>query len=341
MPYDLLILGRGIAGAVLAEAARRRGLSVHVFDHKQVGNATMAAGGAVNPVVLRRNTLCWRAAELMPLVHAFFSAWDQHMGIRTWHKGTVVKLFSAAKEQEQWNLAMDRLEMASFLANDAEPEIDHGSILAPYGHGTVTNAGWLDIPALLDVQREMLLKGASLTERMVAEEEIHVQCDGVRIGDVQARWLVRCAGPFPPTHGLSLVKGETLTVRIPNLHLSRIVYGGIGLLPVGANLFRVGSTFKWTNVWEGPTEQAKDWMLARVREMVDLPVEWMESHAGVRPAARDRKPIVGKTGPHQAVINGLGARGVMQAPWCAEHLLNHLFNGTPLDQEVDAARFFR
>ncbi|MCL4282694.1 MAG: FAD-binding oxidoreductase [Flavobacteriales bacterium] len=339
MRYDLLILGRGIAGAVLAESARQRGLSVHLFDRKQPGSATLAAGGAVNPVVLRRGSLCWGAEFLMPSARSFFTAWDRRTGLSCWHDDVLVQLFADAKQADQWKQAMARPGMAAFLARRPEPEIDHGPFRAPYGHGTVTDAGWLDLPRLLDAQREELLREEAITECVVAEDEVQAGLHGASVAGIQGRWLVRCTGPFSDHPGLVPVKGESLTVRIPGLKLSRIVHGGTGLLAVGNDLFRVGSTFKWTDVWEGPTAQARDWMLDRLSEMLDAPVEVVEHHAGVRPAARDRKPILGKTGPSTAVMNGLGARGVMQAPWCAKHLLDHLLDGKPLDPAVDAARY--
>jgi glycine oxidase len=67
--------------------------------------------------------------------------------------------------------------------------------------------------------------------------------------------------------------------------------------------------------------------------------EVLEQASGVRPTSRDRRPILGRTAPHEAVFNGLGSRGVLLAPWCARHLAAHLFDGAPLDPEVDAARF--
>jgi glycine/D-amino acid oxidase-like deaminating enzyme len=60
--------------------------------------------------------------------------------------------------------------------------------------------------------------------------------------------------------------------------------------------------------------------------------------SGVRPASRDRRPILGITGPRQAVFNGLGSRGVLLAPWSAAHLADHLFAGAALDPEVDLDR---
>jgi glycine/D-amino acid oxidase-like deaminating enzyme len=336
---DVLILGRGIAGAVLAEVCRMRGLSVHVFDHVRDGAATPAAGGALNPVVLRRNTLCWRGSEMMPAARTFFRAWEQRTGVSCWTDLPLVKLFASDAEARQWEKAVSNPATAPFLSDGRDAAVEAAPLNRAFGYGLVTCAARVDIHAFLETQRQSLLKDGQLTERDVAESEIVCHGNHIRIGDVGGPWLVQCTGPFHKEPGLSLVKGETLHVKIPDLHLQAMVHQGIGLLPAADGSWVVGSTFKWTDVWEGPTRLAREWMLERVADMVDAPVEVVGHHAGVRPAARDRKPILGRSGPCRAVINGLGARGVMQAPWCATHLLAHLFDGVALEGEVDRARY--
>lgn len=339
MRYDVLILGNGIAGAVLAESCRLRGLSVHVFDRKRAGNASMAAGGAVNPVVFRRDVPCWRAMELMVLTRRFYSQWGQHLGIPCWHPMPLVKLFPTPNEVKQWERAMADPVTSKFITTRPEPEIEAAPLRAPHGYGTVTDAAWVDLPMLLRAHRESLIHQGALTEMDVDVSAIQLEAEGVRVGEVHGKWIVDCTGPFSSAAGLVPVKGETLTVRIPDLYLTRMVHGGIGLLPLGDHLYRVGATFKWTDVWEGPTEEARALLLAKLHGTVEAPIQAIDQHAGVRPASKDRRPILGTTGPHSAVLNGLGARGVMLAPWCAEHLLAHLFDGDALDPEVDRARF--
>jgi glycine/D-amino acid oxidase-like deaminating enzyme len=337
--YDVLILGRGIAGAVLAELCQQRGLSFHVIDHKRPGNATMAAGGVVNPMVLRRDVPCWRAAECMALSNAFYRRWQQRLGISAWHPAPVVKLFPGPNEVKQWERALHRPEAAPFIDSRPEPEIDAAPLHAPHGYGTVVDAAWLDLPLLLGAQRDDFLGTGLLTEGNVEETEIGFNAEGISIRGVKGKWLIRCTGAFAKDPGLVPVKGEMLTLRIPGLQLSRIVHGGVGLMPLGDGLFRVGATFQWDNVWGGPTIDARELLLRKLAAMVSVPVDVVAQHAGVRPTARDRRPILGKTGPRSAVLNGLGVHGVMHAPWCAAHLLDHLFAGTALDPEVDRERF--
>lgn len=337
--YDVLILGRGIAGAVLAEACQRRGLKAHVFDQKLPNNASMAAAGMVNPVVFRRDILSWRAAQLLPVANAFYTEWQVRLGRRCWHPIPVVKIFPGPHEVQQWQRAMARPETATFIHDLRDIGLDRSPINAPHGYGTVTAGAWLDVPLLLNAQREELLRKDRLTESVVAVGDIHRTSNGVSIGDVHGRLLVRCTGAFNAMPGLIPAKGETLTVRIRDLHIAQVVHRGIFLLPLGDDLFRVGATFKWDDVWDGPMVEARAWLMERLSALIDAPVEILEQATGVRPTSQDRRPILGVTVQQEAVMNGLGSRGVLLAPWCAEHLLDHLYDGKDLDPEVDQARF--
>ena len=336
---DVLVAGHGLAGAVLAETARKRGLSVHVFDVKRPGNASSAAAGMVNPLVLRRLVPSWRAGEMLRQAAAFYETCDRHYHSNAWHSLPVAKVFPNPAEAVLWERAMDKPESALFMANATPVDLIAAGISAPHGIGTIPQAAWLDVPAFLALQRQQRRAEGAFSEYEVHPADVEETTAGVRVHNVEGRWLVHCTGPFSAARGLVPVKGETLTVRIPGLELSRILHRGVFVLPLSEGLFRVGSTFKWSDVWEGPTEEARQWLLTRLDELEQRPVEPVGQETGVRPASRDRRPILGRTTAYQAVFNGLGARGVLLAPWCAEHLLDHLFNDLPLDPEVDLKRF--
>ena len=332
--WDAVIVGRGLAGAVLVETLRQRGLKVRVYDVKRPGNASMAAAGVVNPVVLRRDVPSWRALELLPLAERFYRHWSQRDGWEGWHSLPLVKLFPTPKEAGQWTHAMQGEAGKMLLCQVPEPELEQAGILHPHGHGTVPRCAWLNVPAMLEAQRSALLNDGLLVERLLEQDAVHINPEGVEVDGVQARWLIRCEGPFTALQGMVPVKGETLVVRIPGVRLSRMVHRGVFLLPLGGARYRVGATFAWDDVFSGPSEGAREWLLERLRNFLARPFEVEEQQAGVRPTARDRRPILGVTGPGQAVLNGLGSRGVLLAPWCAAHLADHLFNGAPIDTEV-------
>jgi glycine/D-amino acid oxidase-like deaminating enzyme len=336
--HDAFILGHGIAGAVMAETLRSRGLRVHVFHHERPGAASAAAGGVVNPVVLRRLVPVWRAAELLPVASTFYTTWQERLGIRCWHPTPLVRIHASGQEARQWRRAMEEAEAGEFIG-DGPDEVDL-PIDAPFGYGIVQQAAWLDVPRLLAAERTFLAGGGMLTNAHLGRGDIRTRDGGVWVLGMSAPWLVRCEGPFAHVPGLVPVKGETLIVRMPALHLPCMVHGsGIFLLPLGGGLFRVGATYARVDVFSGPSSEAREQLLSGLAKLVHGSPEVVDHQAGVRPTAQDRRPILGSIGPHEAVFNGLGSRGVLLAPWCAAQLADHLFQGMPLDPAVDATRF--
>ena len=337
--HEVIICGHGLAGAVLAHHLHRRGISFHVFDRKCDGNASSAAAGIINPLSLRRDVLTWRAHEMLRISREFYEDLGEWLGARIWHPIELIKIFPTPHEEAQWRRAMSREETRDLLSIRNGGDLASTGIPAPHGLGIIEQSAWLDIRTMLDRQRSRLLADGRLTNSWLDAEKIRSHGHGIAVGAHTARWIVHCNGPFASLKGLVPVKGEVLTVRLPEFRLQQMVHRGIFILPIGAGLFRIGSTFEWNNVWSGPSEATRIHLLKKFSEIVPGPVEVIEHLAGVRPASRDRRPILGVALPGQAIFNGLGARGGLLAPWCAMHLIEHLLEGRPLDQEVDPARF--
>ncbi|MEO8068250.1 MAG: FAD-dependent oxidoreductase [Flavobacteriales bacterium] len=358
--YDVIIVGRGIAGVVLGETLLAMGKRVAMFDVAKPNAASPVAAGVVNPVVLRRITLSWRAAEMLALAEPFYRQLEHESGNPFWHPMPLAKLFHTEREAAAWDAHMRDAEVGPFLAQGEVPGFDAGKFNAPFGYGLVKRCAWLDVNAMLAAHRVKWSAMNALVEREVRPEDLHTTDDGVRVHGASAPWLIWCTGPFAPLPGLAPTRGELLKLHLPELETEAMVHRGGFLLPIGNDRYKVGSTFAWDNVWSGPTESGKEELLRKLKNLtpdpsperggnrgIHSPSPWErglggEVHAaGVRPASRDRRPMLGQVSPHQAVLNGLGSRGVLLAPWCANLLIAHLFNGAPLDPEVDASRFNR
>ena len=336
--HDVILLGQGLAGTVLHRTLRARGMRVLMVDAPRAGMASHVAAGMVNPVVLRRMVLSWRASEMLAIANAFYREMELDHDAAFWHPTRFAKIFSTAKEKAIWQLrAAD--EVGQFLIDEQLNDSALSALPQPFGHGQIMRACWLDVQKMLKAERQRMRDRGELLERTVGADEPRIDAHGVSIAEHKAPLLVRCMGSFGHVPGLAPVRGEGLTVRIPGLRLSCIVHHGVFLLPVGEEVYRVGATYAWDDIWKGPSEEAREYLLARLGHLVGNEVEVLDHWAGVRPASKDRRPILGRTGAYEAVFNGLGSRGVLLAPWCAQHLAAHLFDGSALDPEVDASRF--
>lgn len=337
--HDALIIGQGLAGTVLSETLSRRGLRAMVFDAPLDGRASWVAAGAVNPIALRRTVPSWRASEMLAIAGAFYREMEMAREVRMWTQMPLAEIFPTSQEAAIWQLRMRDPELSRMLAPGplSDPGLDR--MPQPYGHGVVLRCAWLNMQALLAAHRSWLIRSESLVEQRVDESRIRRHDDGVEIEGRAAPMLIRCAGPFHEVAGLVPVRGEGITVRMPGLDLACMVHRGAFIVPVGNDVYRIGATFVWDDVWSGPTEEGQRTMMDRIQRLWTGRIELLEHWAGVRPASKDRRPILGRIGAHEAVLTGLGSRGALLAPWCAAHLADHLFEGKPLDPEVDASRF--
>ena len=79
----------------------------------------------------------------------------------------------------------------------------------------------------------------------------------------------------------------------------------------------------------------------KLNTIISCDFEVVDHVAGIRPTVKDRRPLVGVHSIYSKlfVLNGLGTRGVMIAPYVAQALYNSIEHHMPLDKEIDIKRF--
>jgi glycine/D-amino acid oxidase-like deaminating enzyme len=110
---------------------------------------------------------------------------------------------------------------------------------------------------------------------------------------------------------------------------------------LGNDLFKVGATYNWKDKTDLVTEDGRQELIHRIKEIISCDFEIMEHFAGVRPTVKDRRPLVGTHDKYPVIhiLNGLGTRGVMLGPAMARALYNSIEKDIPLDSVIDIKRF--
>ena len=206
--------------------------------------------------------------------------------------------------------------------------------------------GQLDVPGYLDASRKIFEdEGAFLTNDVDVSRDLRIDRDGVdlpKLG-VRAKTLVCCQGfeainnPWFREVQFKPAKGEILTLRIPGLTESRVVHNGVWLTPFSGELFKAGSTYDWKSLDGACTEKGRNEIIKKLSSFLRLPFEVVTHEAGVRPIHRNQYPILGRlpAEPRIACFNGLGSKGVLQAPYFADQMARMLMEGRQVDSTVD------
>lgn len=343
--YDVLIVGQGIAGTVLAHNLTQHGKSILIIDDPKLSASSRISGGMYNPVVFKRLTKSWMVDELIDVLIPFYNEVEKNVGMKLLFPKEIVKIFSEEQERVLWEKKINE-EVGKYLLPSSD-EIIKEFGTNKFGHGTVTGAGYVNVQQLLAFSVKYFeMKGMYLHERF-EHSKLKLENDGVLYKEHAAKRIIFCEGyrckenPYFNWIPFKFAKGELLMVKMDGYHFDRPVNKGVFIGPAGHELYGVGSTFNWKDINDDISEEGKNELLIKLKKATGIEAEVVEHKAGVRPSIIDRRPVLGMHPEHKhlAIFNGMGSKGVMLAPYFAEHLYQHLFEGRELNREVDIKRF--
>lgn len=340
----LLIIGLGLAGTVTAIRALQRGHQVTCVDKAEQAIASRAAAGVLNPVTGPRLNLSWQVHSQMPEALAFYRDCETRWGQTFVEERTVRRIFTREEELDYHARRFKNQETHAFLGERIP------SAEAPFGRWGEChlNAAVLDIDHFLETAREWLQSQCTVLDETFPYASLEVEDKSARWRGERFKHVIFCEGasvrhnpwfgklPFKPA------KGESLKVELTHPLPPPIISAQKWILPLPNQQARIGSTYGWETLDNNPTDEARETLLRKAAEILpENPVlRVLEHRAGVRPCSHDTRPYAGRH-PHAttlAILNGLGSKGTLMSPWCADRLLAHLETNEPLHPQMDIAR---
>lgn len=340
------IIGQGLAGTCLAHRFLEENIPFRIFDNNHKSSSTLIAPGLWNPVVFKRITKSWMADELIDALEKFYPEIESKLNTSFYYTDENIRVHSSYHEKNDWESKMDEPEFERYLGKPNPNDIV-GLKENEFTYGLVKRTGHLNLPIFLKAsQRFFAEKGLMETEEIFLPDTID-ELENFEFKGITPEKIIDCRGakgaysnwwkylPF------KLAKGEALTIKCPDLNLSKTLNAGIFVLPVGNDLFKIGSTFTWEDINTEPSELGKNELIEKLKKLTSAPFEIVSHLAGVRPTVADRRPLLGHhpASKKLVIFNGLGTKGVMLAPYFSSMLYNHLVENQPLHPEVDINRF--
>ncbi len=339
-------MGGGLAGITTAlVCAIDHHKKVVLIDDSSQSCSSRIAAGIYNPIVFKRTTLAWRAKEMIDIAKNWYLYIENLLGHKFHDELPLLRVISGYEEQNEWLRKSTAEKFSPFLSSAIQNNSEK-SLNIPFGFGQVSNAGRIHVEKYLQSGITILTENNYLKEKfnynsLVQEENKFLY------GDFEFDKIVFCEGwkvmnnPFFNTVKLYPVKGDVITFTAKNLNENTIYNCGAYIVPEGNGIFKAGSTYDWKNLNDIPDHTAKEELLQKIGSFYRGEINLINHLAGVRPAANDRKPILGEHPKHKGVyiLNGLGTKGVSLAPYCALRLGNFIFKNQEIEREIDVKRF--
>lgn len=347
MTFDYLIIGQGIAGSTMALTLHKRGKSVIVMSKDNLSSSSSVAAGVYNPFNFRRTIPTWQAHKASSLAAEFYSEAENITDSKFHESKKIIRVFVDAEEEQRWSDYLKK-DNHDYVLDEKVNDRLAEKLKAPFGMGILTGGGVLNTGAFLYAVKEYFSARNVFRDEQFNHDLLEERANEFVYDDrISARKIIFCEGHLGAANkyfsGVPIVpsKGETLHVSIPGLELHDIINGSVYLAPLGNDLYTCGATFAPRKSDEKITSEAREELLSKLNEMVRLPFRAESQFAGVRPAGRDRKSVVGtsNSNPNVAILNGMGGKGVLLSPYLAELLADHLENGAEIPLEISTARF--
>ncbi|CAN5554104.1 FAD-dependent oxidoreductase [soil metagenome] len=342
---DFIIVGQGIAGTFLSWFLLKNKKTFIVIDEQKYASASKVAAGIIHPVTGRRMVKTWMADTLIPFAQHTYEEIETHFSRKIFHSFPIIELLSSVKEYNDWMSRSEDAGMQPYIES-MEVEDLYSDVLHPFLKKIIVNkSSWIDIGTLLSAFHDYFLEEKMIEEEKLDHDQLGLEKDEVRYKDIHAGKIIFCEGvealhnkywktlPFLPA------KGEILIVEA-KMNLQHILNRNIYILPIGNNLFKVGSTYTWKFDDAMPTDEAREFLISRLKLILKIPFEVVDQMAAVRPTVKNRRPFLGLHPEHKqiGIFNGLGTKGCLLAPFFADHLAGFLCGRNELMKEVDVGR---
>lgn len=305
------------------------------------------AAGVYNPINFRKVKYVNHAEKALPLAEAFYTRAEHVTHMKFHRKSDIVRVFSGEEERNQWN-GFVVSQTADFASDGKAADELVSKIKAPYGTGIVKRGGVLDTGMYMYAVRNYLQQRNAFREEWFDASFCEFTREGLHYADLfSAERVIFCEGHLGNTNAihqeipLTPTKGEVIHVSIPGLNAQEVINGPVYLAPLGNDLYVCGATFNPGKNDEHISQEGKNELADKLQAMISLPFRIESQFAGVRPAGKDRKPLIGVNTQNDriAYMNGTGSKGVLYAPMLAKMLADHLESGSEIPSELDIRRF--
>ena len=347
MHFDFLLIGQGLAGAMLARFLKKAGASVAVIDESHRESASAEAAGLINPITGRRFAKSWRIDELIPFAEKTYGELGSQFRQPFFQYRPIVRALFSAKEDNDWAARAGEPFFSKYLKEASDEGPLRGFIQPVYGYGQIIGACQVEVADLLSAFAAWGLEEGWLIQANFDYSKLKLEKGKAQYEGLQADRVVFCEGyglhknPYFNYLPMEGNKGEVLLVRIPDFPREVIYKHKVIIAPFAGDRFWVGASY-FREFEDGlPSAGERERLESHLRHALKTSFTVEDHRAAIRPTVPDRRPLLGihPKYPQLAVFNGLGTKGSSLAPFWGAHLAEVLLKGVPLDPEVDIRRF--
>ncbi len=333
---DILLVGMGLSGSILAYELTQAGFSVCCFDEQKEHTSSKIAIGLVNPITGKRLVKSWLIDELLPKAISFYKSIEQSSGQQLIHACKIARIIPNEDIFQQWGKNFNQAVDEGYI----DPTIyEFRQGRESMNYFLIKQSFWLNTKQLIQYITKYFLDLGKMQIQTFDRVQLKVTSSTIRYKEIEAKKLIFCEGyqaihnPYFSWLPFNVNKGEVIDVSISNYQFTDVLKKNIFIVPTNS-AYRVGATYDRENIDEQTTLGARTYFEDKLHDIFgdNHTINFSNQKAAIRPATTDRRPFIGKHPQHESVyiFNGFGAKGVSLIPYFASQFTQHL-----LDEQIE------
>lgn len=335
---DFIVVGGGLAGLSIAYKLMLHNQSVCIMHQSKLGEASTVSAGLMNPITGMRYVKSWNWDLLQLHFIKFYREIESAFAIQLLSSKRIVQEINNVESLNQISSRVLDPSYSNYINITRDKDIESVHI----------NATMLNVELYLETLKEFFIEKKSILDISFDYDKLR-QPDQCYDDIVYSKGIVFCEGSFAIDNPyfnyipFMAVKGHRSIIHTNEVKLIDIILKkDYNMIPLDHGKYWIGSNYEFNN---RDTDINRVELLEQERFIKTQfdPKLLMDSKCeiGIRPAVRDRRPVVGAHPQLNKlfILNGLGTKGSSLAPYCADQLVKYLLNDQKLDKDIDVKRF--
>lgn len=301
----------------------------------------------INPITGRKYVKTWQADTLWPFLEKHYAWLEKGLSEPIIHAHPLFKVLPDIDSLNTWQMRLGNPAYHKYLQDKQPSSLQGINLVQPYGGFYIDKAYRVDGPALLDASVRRWVNKGCYHKEVFDVSNLTLDKDSIRYRSLRAKHIIFCQGhaissnPFFRDIPVRANKGEALIIESKSLPRDIIIGHQVNIVPLGNDRYWVGSTYAWEDETIDPTATGKEGLLDRLARSFQGEYRVLDHLAGLRPASKDRRPIIGWSpkSSQVACLAGMGTKGYSLSPYFADMLLDAVINQKDILPEVNLMRF--
>lgn len=339
---DYIIVGDGYGAMFFAHQLIKNGKSFRLFSEGKTAASHISAG-VCNPVVLKRFVEISNAEKQLDYLSVIFGEIETYTQANYLIDEKVVRIFHDEKEKELWLKKSQKEELKPYL----NPKfLTLNSVENSNNSGVVNKSCRIDVKRFFsDMFNIIEAKGFLVKKRfdfanLDVEAKSYDSLSFDRI--VFAEGVAVNDNPYFADIPVKGNKGHCLKVRLQSGVDPYVIKKKYFLFKFDEDSYYCGGTYERDEHDLEVNQNSVDQLEVGLQEIYKEEYDIKSVQTAFRAVVDDRKPILGvhKDYPTLYILNGLGARGVLNGSFYSKVLFDSIEQNLSIGEEVNVNRFY-